>query len=87
MKTEVVAFIAVACGLFLYSITRSRKTEEVKEEEHEEEKVEEKIEDNDVKFYTKQKVSFVKDGSSYIETMKEELEQNNPHFNYLRKLA
>lgn len=64
----------------MYSLTRKKKAIG---QEHEEEK----IETDDVKFYTKQKVNFVDGDSSYIPKLKKEVDEGNPHFNSLRKLA
>jgi len=44
-----------------------------------------KVKDADVKFYQEQKVRFFNGDASYIPTMKRELDEDLPHFEYLRQ--
>lgn len=89
MQTEVVVFVLVACGLFVYLGARGTQGgRKRKDSDSEEEKTSTSSKGGDlVGFYKKQNVHFVKEKEGYIDTLSKEVEKDHPHFQTLRELA
>lgn len=87
MMLELLVFVIVAVALFFIfgKGTQEAGGRRRKDSDAEEEKS--GSSSKTAQFYEKQEVHFVKQGKSYSDTLRAELEDEKPHFNTLRELA